>query len=152
VPDSAIDDCERSHEAANGRKQKADADQFDDTGVMGLICRHDIPLFFANIDTPGEQQKYAVSLIEHLYSLLPSSATICVLYDVGCVLDRSTEIVSEKFTYYSNWSEMTWINSMISYLTAFVNGSFLQHRPCMPMPMNGHANSSSIPAFARALD
>jgi hypothetical protein len=63
---------------------------------MGLICRHDIPLFFANIDTPGEQQKYAVSLIEHLYSLLPPSATVCALYDVGCVLDRSTEIVSKN--------------------------------------------------------
>jgi len=69
-------------------------DNFDDTGLMALICRHDIPLFFANIDTPGEQQKYSVALIRHLFSLLPSQATVVVLYDVGCVLARSLTCVS----------------------------------------------------------
>lgn len=68
VPHEAIDLCENSYEAANGKKQKAAMDSFDDTGVMALICRHDIPLFFANIDTPGEQQKYAVALIDHLFA------------------------------------------------------------------------------------
>jgi hypothetical protein len=61
---------------------------------MALVCRHDIPLFLANIDTPGEQQKYTVALIEHLFSLLPSHATVASLYDVGCVLDRSLKLVS----------------------------------------------------------
>lgn len=46
-------------------------DKFDDRGIMALVCRHDIPLFFANIDTPGEQQKYGVALLEHLFSLIP---------------------------------------------------------------------------------
>ncbi|KAG1837541.1 hypothetical protein F4604DRAFT_1692187 [Suillus subluteus] len=66
VPHEAIDLCENSYEAADGKKQKAAMDSFDDTGVMALICRHDIPLFFANIDTP-----------------------VVTLYDVGCVLARS---------------------------------------------------------------
>jgi hypothetical protein len=61
---------------------------------MALICRHDIPLFFANINTPGEQQKYAVTLIDHLFALLPRSATVVTLYDVGCVLSRSLSQVS----------------------------------------------------------
>lgn len=61
---------------------------------MALLCRHDIPLFFANIDTPGEQQKYAVALIEHFFSFLPPNATVAVLYDVGCVVDRSANLVS----------------------------------------------------------
>lgn len=69
-------------------------EKFDDGGVMALVCRHDIPLFFANIDTPGEQQKYAVALLEHLFSLIPPWATVGALYDVGCVLDRSLQIVS----------------------------------------------------------
>lgn len=94
VPDEAIDQCEHSYEAADGKKQKAAMDSFDDTGIMALICRHDIPLFFANIDSPGEQQKYAVSLIEHLFSLLPQEATVVTLYDVGCVLSRSLSQVS----------------------------------------------------------
>jgi hypothetical protein len=94
APDAAVDECEESHEAADGRKEKTNTDKFDDTGLMALVCRHDIPLFLANIDTPGEQQKYAVALIEHLYSMLLSCATGVVLYDVACVLDRSLQLVS----------------------------------------------------------
>ncbi|KAG1851783.1 hypothetical protein C8R48DRAFT_810421 [Suillus tomentosus] len=89
VPDEAIDQCETAYEAADGKKQKAAMDSFDDTGIMALICRHDIPLFFANIDSPGEQQKYSVALLEHLFSLIPPHATVVALYDVGCVLARS---------------------------------------------------------------
>lgn len=93
VPSEAVDECEKAHEAADGKKQKTAMDQFDDTGLMALVCRHDIPLFFANIDTPGEQQKYAVALVEHLYSLLPANATVYLLYDIGCVLDRTLHLV-----------------------------------------------------------
>ncbi|KAI5981992.1 hypothetical protein EDC04DRAFT_2593419, partial [Pisolithus marmoratus] len=89
VPDEAIDQCEASYEAVDGQKQKASTDGFDDTELMVLICQHDIPLFFANIDTPGEQQKYSVTLIDHLFSLLPPQANVVVLYDMGCVLARS---------------------------------------------------------------
>jgi hypothetical protein len=64
-------------------------EKFDDGGQMAPVCRHNIPLFLANIDTPGEQQKYSVALFEHLFSLMPSHATLVGLYDIGCVLDRS---------------------------------------------------------------
>ncbi|KAI6031038.1 hypothetical protein EDC04DRAFT_2868959 [Pisolithus marmoratus] len=77
VPDEAIDQCEASYEAMDGQKQKASMDGFDNTGLMALIY------------TPGEQQKYSVTLIDHLFSLLPPQANIVVLYDVGCVLARS---------------------------------------------------------------
>ncbi|KAG2160029.1 uncharacterized protein EDB93DRAFT_1237264 [Suillus bovinus] len=56
---------------------------------MALICHHNIPLFFANIDSPSVQQKYTVALIEHLFTLLPQEATVITLYDVGCVLSWS---------------------------------------------------------------
>lgn len=69
-------------------------EKFDDGGVMALICRHDIPPFLVNIDTPGEQQKYAIALIEYMYTLLPQQATVGLTYDVGCVLDRSLQLVS----------------------------------------------------------
>jgi hypothetical protein len=60
---------------------------------MALVCQHDIPIFFLDIDTPGEQQKYAVALIEQLFSHLPEGATVVVLYDTGCVLDCSLHMV-----------------------------------------------------------
>ena len=94
VPNEAIDSCESSYEATDGKKQKASMDSFDDTGVMALICHHDIPLFFANINSPSEQQKYSVALLTHLFTLLPLQATVVGLYDVGCILDRSISLVS----------------------------------------------------------
>ena len=69
-------------------------ESFDDTGLMALICHHDIPLFFANVDTLGEQQKYALVLITHLFSLLPSDVTVVVFYDIGCVLDWTLSLIS----------------------------------------------------------
>ena len=61
---------------------------YDDTGVMALICRHDIPLFFANIDTPGEQQKYSIALIEQLFIFLPMTATVAIMYNIGCMIKQ----------------------------------------------------------------
>lgn len=95
VPDCAVDECEKSHEAADGDKKKAAHEgRYDDMGWMSLVCRHDIPLFFANIDTPGEQQKYAFALILWFFFRIPSNATVTVLYDVGCVVERSVMLVS----------------------------------------------------------
>ena len=76
VPDEAIDSCESLYEATNGKKQKTSMESFDNTGLMAFICCYDIPLFFANIDTPGEQQKYVLSPITHLFTLLLPNATV----------------------------------------------------------------------------
>lgn len=89
VPDAALDECEKSYEAANEKKDKTIGTKFDDTGLMAIVCRHDIVLFLANVDTAGEQQKFGVALIEHLFSHLPRQASVVVYYDIGCVLDRS---------------------------------------------------------------
>ncbi|OCH92954.1 hypothetical protein OBBRIDRAFT_824361 [Obba rivulosa] len=89
VPDAAVDSCQHGHEAANEHKAKTNADRFDDTGVMALVCSHDIPIFTANIDTPGEQQKYAIALLIHLFQFIPDHATVGALYDIGCTTDRS---------------------------------------------------------------
>ncbi|KAH6909922.1 hypothetical protein BKA70DRAFT_1102235 [Coprinopsis sp. MPI-PUGE-AT-0042] len=90
--DEAIDACEEAHESGSGSKVKTSLDKFDDGGVMGMTCCHDRPLFLANIDTAGEQQKFGVALIEHLFQYLPRQATVIVAYDVGCVLDKSRQL------------------------------------------------------------
>jgi hypothetical protein len=85
---------------------------------MALVCRHDIALFFANIDTPGEQQKYAVALLEHLFSLIPTCATVVSLYDIGCVLDRSLHLVSSQ----SFWCvSLTNLSSKVRYIAQLDN-------------------------------
>ena len=53
----------------------------------------------ANVDTPGEQQKYGIALVEHLVSLLPPTATLAVFYDIGCVLDRSLHLVRARYPF-----------------------------------------------------
>ena len=92
VPDSAVDACEDGHDASNGKKKTSER-RFDDTGLMALVCRHDVPLAFANIDTPGEQQKYAITLVQWLFDHLPPDATAMALYDIGCVVGRTTDMV-----------------------------------------------------------
>ena len=148
VPDEAIDQCKASYEAANGQKQKASTDTFDDTGLMALICRHDIPLFLANIDMPGEQQKYNIALIEHLFTLLPSQANVIVLYDVGCVLARSLSwvcLVTDLFPV---------LNSSIfsfSYLIHWFCPTFvLRLQQCTLMATNGPVNLFIMHASLRA--
>lgn len=121
VPDVALDECEKSYEAANEKKDKSIGTKFDDTGLMALVCRHDIVLFLANIDTAGEQQKYSVALIEHLFSHLPQQATLAVYYDIGCVLDRSLRKVRNVYPSHQILADMylLWgIDSLRSWQTA----------------------------------
>ena len=94
APKSAVEQCERSHTAANGSRIKAAKGLHDDFGLETLCCRHDIPIFVCNIDTPGEQQKYAVSLLLWLLMHLPDTTTVMNLYDIGCVLDKTVTSVS----------------------------------------------------------
>ncbi|KZT18731.1 hypothetical protein NEOLEDRAFT_1143025, partial [Neolentinus lepideus HHB14362 ss-1] len=107
VPDEAVNSCANGHEAADEHKTKSNADIFDDMGIMAAVCRHDIPILLANIDTPGEQQKYALALVYHLFLMLPPNAIIRVLYDIGCVLDRSInlhKLLPEQMVSRLHWS------------------------------------------------
>ena len=97
IPDSAINECEKSYKAADEKKKKMHGTKFDDTRLMALVCHHDVVLFLANVDMPGKQQKYGIVLIERLFSHLPPDAMVAVFYDIGCVLDRSLHQVSGSF-------------------------------------------------------
>ncbi|KAG1748024.1 hypothetical protein EDD22DRAFT_981887 [Suillus occidentalis] len=90
VPDEAVDQLAM--------------DRFDDTGIMALICHHDIPLFFANIDSPGEQQKYLLVYNPRIYvglGLSDGKGTECLwshlvqLIGVECTYSVSVAIASE---------------------------------------------------------
>jgi hypothetical protein len=104
LADEVIDACKDSYHAAKGDKDKAATKRCDSTGLMLLVCRHNIPLFLTDIDTPGEQQKYAVSLIEYLLRMVPAHANVVVLYDVGCVLDCSLQMVSPIASTRGSWN------------------------------------------------
>ncbi|KAF9508881.1 hypothetical protein BS47DRAFT_1373597 [Hydnum rufescens UP504] len=71
VPNSVLDTCGNSFIAADGDRIKASTQQFDDTRLMALLCRHDIALYVANMRTAGKKQFYAFALIVALFKELP---------------------------------------------------------------------------------
>ncbi|KAJ6613526.1 hypothetical protein B0H10DRAFT_1647301, partial [Mycena sp. CBHHK59/15] len=92
VPKEAVDACEASWEAANEKKSKSDPGRYDSAGFMVMNCRHSHPIFLCNIDTPGEQRKYIVAMLEEVASMLPPQATITQCYDVACVTERTLHL------------------------------------------------------------
>ncbi|KAG6823501.1 hypothetical protein H0H92_010012, partial [Tricholoma furcatifolium] len=71
VPKSVLDGCEDSFTAADERRVKASTQFFDNTALMALLCRHDVVLFMANMDSAGEKQHYVVALLETLFQHIP---------------------------------------------------------------------------------
>ncbi|KZV78516.1 hypothetical protein EXIGLDRAFT_633855, partial [Exidia glandulosa HHB12029] len=92
VPEEVVAGCNASHEAGDPSKHKTAGRQFDDKGLLALVCRHDAPLCFVNVTDPGEGQKYALAALEWLFEQLPDTATVVTLYDIGCVTDRTRHL------------------------------------------------------------
>ncbi|KII83586.1 hypothetical protein PLICRDRAFT_119196 [Plicaturopsis crispa FD-325 SS-3] len=89
VPNSVLDECKDSFGAADEKREAASTQFFVDTGLMGLLCRHDRVLWLINMTTAGERQYYALALIKRLFEHLPRTMTVGILYDIGCQLHRS---------------------------------------------------------------
>lgn len=89
VPNSVLDGCEQSFTAADEHREKASARFFDCMGLAAMVCKHDIPLFWANIYTAGEGHFYAYAMIAELMLHIPPSWLVGVLYDIGCTVHRS---------------------------------------------------------------
>lgn len=89
VPNSVLDGCERSFTAADETREKASAQFFDSTALMGMLCHHDRVLWLVNMTSPGERQHYAFVLVDTLFKHLPKSHTIGLLYDIACSTHRS---------------------------------------------------------------
>jgi hypothetical protein len=67
VSNSVLNDCRDSFKAADERRVKASTKFFSDTGLMVLLCRHDLVLWLVNMTSPGERQHYALALINRGY-------------------------------------------------------------------------------------
>ncbi|KAK0538407.1 hypothetical protein OC835_001460 [Tilletia horrida] len=77
--------CSAKVKAGDPGAAKGAMGPHDITGVMGLCCRHDIPLIFCDITSPGERHHYAIALLRCLFYTLGSSLQhVGVMYDIGC--------------------------------------------------------------------
>ncbi|PLW25542.1 hypothetical protein PCASD_23365 [Puccinia coronata f. sp. avenae] len=82
--------CSDAHKAANDVRNSTSWDKFDDTGLFGSCCRHDIPLKLANIYQTGEKLFYPISIISNLLESFPTKR-FGILYDIGCHLDAHVQ-------------------------------------------------------------
>ncbi|KAF9520071.1 hypothetical protein BS47DRAFT_1287649, partial [Hydnum rufescens UP504] len=89
IPNSCADSCGESFIAADSNRVKASTMYFSNTGMMAMLCRHDIVLFWANMWTAGEKQFFALALLAALMAELPLDWTIGFLYDIACQMHRS---------------------------------------------------------------
>ncbi|KAA1117187.1 hypothetical protein PGTUg99_036846 [Puccinia graminis f. sp. tritici] len=81
------DRCADAHKAANDKRNESTWKGCDDTGLMGLCCRHDSAVFLANIYKSGELRALPLALMKRLLRLDPDRP-VGILYDIGCSLDK----------------------------------------------------------------
>ncbi|KAJ7434666.1 hypothetical protein FB451DRAFT_1344870 [Mycena latifolia] len=91
LPRSVMDGCEASFKAADEKREKVSTRFFEDTAIMGLLCRHDRVLWLVNMHSAGEKQFYVVALLETLFQELPLDIRVGLLYDVACSFERSCQ-------------------------------------------------------------
>lgn len=89
APNSALDGCHKNFTAADGERTKASTAYYADTGIMAILCRHDLVLFWVNMTHAGERQFYALALMDELMKHLPWWWKVGILYDIGCQTHRS---------------------------------------------------------------
>jgi hypothetical protein len=92
IPKRVLDTCESSYKASQ-EKLKQDESVYAVKGIMALVCSHDIPLLLCNVKGFGEPRYLAVALLRKLATMLPPQATLGVMYDIACQLDRTIGVV-----------------------------------------------------------
>ncbi|KAL9937804.1 hypothetical protein V8E36_003349 [Tilletia maclaganii] len=85
--------CIANIRAINSQGAQQSDSPYDITGVMGACCRHDIPLVFCDMRSPGERHYYAIALIRAVMQALgPKLTHLGITYDIGCRFDPSSRV------------------------------------------------------------
>jgi len=72
-------------------KELASLKSFDETGLMGMVCRHGCPLRYLNIYT-GERARHGIALLQSLVKDLPSGTKIRCCYDISCIFGTTVKV------------------------------------------------------------
>ncbi|KAF9508096.1 hypothetical protein BS47DRAFT_1366186 [Hydnum rufescens UP504] len=99
APNSTYDACQQPFIAADEDHIKVSTQYFEDTGVIALLCRHDIPLAVASMWTAGEKQFYVFVLLETVLKHVLSHWRVGALYDIGCQMDQTLK----KWRFMPEW-------------------------------------------------
>ena len=82
--------CNHAFVAASMETKPKSMTNLDETGVMGSVCRHDIPLRYLNLFT-GERSSSTIALIKSVVEQCPINTPIHVQYDIACKFQRSLQ-------------------------------------------------------------
>ncbi len=88
--------CEANFKAASATKKSSN---FDETGLMIAVCRHDIPLRALNIVRTGERYDYALALVRSILCDSSCPPRVLVSYDISCKFDSYARRVMEEAEY-----------------------------------------------------
>ncbi|KAH9809786.1 hypothetical protein DFH28DRAFT_904067 [Melampsora americana] len=98
VRDGEDGKCTEAHKTAEDVRGKSYFKSMDESGLIGMACRHDHVLRYINLIQSGEKSYYALALIKWLLDTLAKHRVhtnkVNVLYDIGCVLDKTIKKVS----------------------------------------------------------
>jgi hypothetical protein len=146
-----VEHCKHSYHAAKGDDEAPDNVRFDDKGLFVCLCRHGIPVVIVNMDTPGEQQKYVIAALKRLFAMLPPTATVILLYDIVCIVERSIQKVSHRSACGCLSDNVYLLDSIPSFQIAFPHVWDSQPQPCTCMAISGPAKLSIIPVSSLVL-
>ncbi|KAH9822566.1 hypothetical protein DFH28DRAFT_1181288 [Melampsora americana] len=93
--DAEVDSCTARHTAADDVRGKSHWKGCDETGLMGMGCRHDQCLKFISIIQSGEKNIYPLALLNWLLRATEVKeeggevhGSLALLYDIGCTLQK----------------------------------------------------------------
>ena len=89
-PRKNLGGCNHTFATASAERKPKSMANLDETGVMGAVCRHSIPLRYLNLFA-GERSSSTVSLIKSVVDMCPTNAAIHVQYDIACKFERSLQ-------------------------------------------------------------
>ncbi|KAH9815164.1 hypothetical protein DFH28DRAFT_893208 [Melampsora americana] len=94
-------ECTEAHTTANDARGKRYFESMDESGLIGMACRHDHVLQYINLIQSGEKIHYPLALINWILGVLDSNREhtnkVGILYDIGCNLDKSIKMVRMIF-------------------------------------------------------
>ncbi|XP_065891624.1 uncharacterized protein [Dysidea avara] len=82
----AVEEC-NEFLAGNVLRTKFRYSALDETGVIGIACRHEHPYSFYSL-RHGERISYIVYALEKLKEQCSNQSAVYLLYDVACILKR----------------------------------------------------------------
>ncbi|KAH9807729.1 hypothetical protein DFH28DRAFT_1088754 [Melampsora americana] len=90
---NVIDPCSAQHTAANDTRGRQTWRGCDETGLMGMACRHDHLLKFINLVQTGEKGYFPLAMMDWILRMTVqgenNAPRFGILYDIGCNMEKS---------------------------------------------------------------